>query len=128
MNKSSAEILAVPLDASGLERRTTNRAELVVRVDYQTVDELFSEFARNINEGGIFVKTETPHGVGTSVDLQFKLPGSDEPVRITGTVMHLSSGNAGDPLGMGIEFSELNASTRDRINDLVRKLRAASPR
>ena len=52
MNKSSAEIFAVPLDASGLERRKTNRAELVVRVDYQTVDELFSEFARNINEGG----------------------------------------------------------------------------
>ncbi len=128
MNKSSAEILAVPLDASGLERRKTNRAELVVRVDYQTVDELFSEFARNINEGGIFVETETPHGVGTSVDLQFKLPGNDEPVRITGTVMHVSPGSPGDPPGMGIEFSRLDAITRDRINGMVRKLRAASPR
>ena len=128
MNKSSAEILAVPLDASGLERRQTNRAELVVRVDYQTVDELFSEFARNINEGGIFVETETPHGVGTSVDLEFKLPGNDEPVRITGTVMHVSPGSPGDPPGMGIEFSKLDAITRDRINGMVRKLRAASPR
>ncbi len=128
VDKSSAEILTVPLDASGLERRKTNRAELVVRVDYQTVDELFSEFARNINEGGIFVETETPHGVGTSVDLQFKLPGSEEPVRITGTVMHLSPGGPGEPSGMGIEFSKLDTSSRDRINDMVRKLRAASPR
>jgi type IV pilus assembly protein PilZ len=92
------------------------------------VDELFSDFARNINEGGIFVETESPHDVGTSVDLQFKLPGSDEPVRVTGTVVHQSAGSPGDPPGMGIEFSELDAPTRDRINGLVRKLRAAAPR
>lgn len=107
-----------------LERRKSQRAELVVRVDYQTVDELFSDFARNINEGGIFVETETPPERGTSVALQFRLPGEDEPVQVRGTVVRVSRGDQNDPCGMGIEFEDLDGDTRERINGLVRSLRA----
>ena len=110
-----------------LDRRKSQRTDLVVRVDYQTVDELFSDFARNINEGGIFVETATPHPLGTLVDLQFKLPGSDEPIRIKGTVVRLSDGEGGELPGLGIEFENLDGPTRQRINQLVRKLRAAAP-
>jgi len=110
-----------------LDRRKSQRTDLVVRVDYQTVDELFSDFARNINEGGIFVETATPHPLGTRVDLQFRLPGSDEPVRIKGTVVRLSEGEGGESPGLGIEFESLDGPTRQRINQLVRKLRAAAP-
>jgi type IV pilus assembly protein PilZ len=108
-----------------LERRKSQRAELVVRVDYQTVDELFSDFARNINEGGIFVETETPPERGTTVDLQFRLPGDEEPVRVRGSVVRVSRGDGGDPPGMGIVFEDLDPPTRERINGLVRSLRAA---
>lgn len=107
-----------------VERRRSDRADLVVRVDYQTVDELFSDFACNINEGGIFVESETPHEVGTTVDLQFKLPGSSEPVRVKGTVVRVSPGRDGEAPGMGIEFEDLDGSARRRIDDLVRTLRA----
>ena len=62
---------------SARERRRAERIELMVRVDYKTVDELFSEFARNINEGGMFVETETPPEPGSAVALQFRIPGSD---------------------------------------------------
>jgi type IV pilus assembly protein PilZ len=118
---------ALPLDGvAGLERRRAERADLIVRVDYQTVDELFSEFARNINEGGLFVETENPHPPGTRVDLQFKLPGSDEPVQVRGSVVRTTPGTDEDPSGMGIVFDELDARTRQRINDLVRRLRASS--
>ena len=110
-----------------LDRRKSRRTDLVVRVDYQTVDELFSDFARNINEGGIFVETATPHPLGTVVDLQFRLPGSDEPVRIKGTVVRVSGGEGGGSPGLGIEFENLDGPTRQRINNLVRKLRAAAP-
>ena len=110
-----------------LDRRKSQRADLVVRVEYQTVDELFSDFARDINEGGIFVETATPHPLGTLVDLQFKLPGGDEPVRIKGTVVRISDGEGGESPGLGIEFENLDAPTRQRVNNLVRKLRAAAP-
>lgn len=123
-----AKATAEKLSEAALERRKSGRAELVVRVEYRTVDELFSDFARNINEGGIFVETDSPPEQGTRVDLQFRLPGSDTPVRATGTVVHVGRDESGETTGMGIEFEELDGPTRERINDLVRKLRAAAPR
>ena len=110
--------------ASSSDRRKSVRADLVVRVDYQTVDQLFSEFARNVNEGGIFVETESPQPLGTEVSLQFRIPGNDEPLQTRGMVVRLSTGEGGEPPGMGIEFDDLDANDRQRINRLVRQLRA----
>ena len=106
-----------------LERRRSDRVELIVRVDYKTVDELFSEFARNINEGGLFVETDTPPEVGSSVALQFQIPGNDEPIQVMGRVVRVSEGNLQDPPGLGIEFEDLDEQSRDLINGLVRNLR-----
>ena len=107
------------------ERRKSERVELLVRVTYQTVDELFSEFARNVNEGGIFIETDNPQEPGSAVGLQFKLPGSDELIEVVGSVVRISDGSdAGDSAGMGIEFGDLNASARQRIDELVRGLRS----
>lgn len=107
------------------ERRKTDRVGLVVRVTYQSVDELFSEFARNINEGGIFIETDSPQPAGSDVELQFKLPGSDELIEVVGTVVRVTNGGgADDSPGMGIEFGSLNTGARQRINELIRQLRA----
>jgi len=123
MPKSSV----VPLPESGPERRRSDRADVLVRVDYQTVDEIFSDFARNINEGGMFVETDRPAPVGTSVSLQFRIPGSDEPVVSRGRVVRVSGAGEG-AAGMGIEFDALDARSRTLINDLVRSLRSAPGR
>src|SRR5215475_1609981 len=84
----------------GVERRRWERTELVVRVDYKTVDELFSEFARNINEGGLFVETDTPPEPGSAVALQFRIPGSAEPIAVMGRVVRTSVGDRDEPPGM----------------------------
>lgn len=112
--------------SSKVERRRWERADLLVRVDYKTVDELFSEFARNINEGGLFVETDAPPALGTSVALEFQIPGSDEPIQVMGRVVRVSDGSGKDGPGMGIEFENLDNQSRDLINDLVRQLRVGS--
>ena len=61
MSSTGTRELPLAQEASA-ERRKSERTDLVVRVDYQTVDELFSEFARNINEGGLFVESEARGG------------------------------------------------------------------
>ena len=107
------------------ERRKSKRVDLLVRVTYQTVDELFSEFARNINEGGIFIETNTPKEPGSAVTLQFKLPGSDELIEVKGTVVRTAEGSeSNESPGMGIEFGDLSAASRQRIDEIVRRLRA----
>ena len=111
---------------SDSDRRRSERIELVVRVDYKTVDELFSEFARNINEGGMFVETEAPPEPGSPVELEFRIPGSDEPIQVMGRVVRATVGSLDEPPGMGIEFENLDAQSRELINELVRNLRVGS--
>jgi uncharacterized protein (TIGR02266 family) len=106
-----------------IERRRSPRATVVVRVSYSTVDSLFSDFTRDVNEGGMFIETENPAPFDTLVSLQVRLPGSDEPVRARGRVVRTSRGEGGEPPGMGVEFEELDPGARARINELVRQLR-----
>ncbi len=113
----------------GIERRASPRAEIVVRVNYQSVDSLFSEFARNINDGGIFVETDAPQPIGTNVELEFKLPGSDRPIEVVGNVVRSVRADQVDPdgiAGMAIEFENLDADARQQINEIIQKLRSDS--
>jgi type IV pilus assembly protein PilZ len=111
----------------GFERRTSPRADFVVRVNYQTVDSLFSEFARNINDGGIFVETDAPQPIGTNVELEFKLPGADQPIEVVGNVVRsISTDQIGSDgvSGMAIEFENLDSDVRQQINEIIQKLRS----
>lgn len=114
-------------EIEAMERRRSERTDFLVRVDYSTIDELFSEFTRDINEGGLFIETDKPHAAGTLVSMQFNLPGSDEPIRTTGRVVRINDSEADGPLGMGIEFDELTADDRQHINRLIRALRTGVP-
>ena len=106
-----------------IERRRTSRAPLVVRVAYSTIDALFSEFTRNVNEGGLFIETENPPPTDTRVSLHFKLPGSDVPIQARGRVAWIQGGGSDEPAGMGVEFESLGADARARIDEIVRGLK-----
>ncbi len=113
----------------GIERRASPRADILIRVNYQNVDSLFSEFARNINEGGIFVETEIPQPLGTNVELEFKLPGADRPIEVIGNVVRsIGPDQVGSDgvVGMAIEFENLSSDVRQQINEIIRKLRSES--
>ena len=112
-------------DADGIDRRRFERADLVVSIEYSTVDDLFSEFTRDINEGGVFIETETPQALGTTVDRQFHLPGSSDPIKAPGLVVRSNDGSEPGPLGMAVEFESLPPDSRERINDLIRSMRSA---
>jgi uncharacterized protein (TIGR02266 family) len=110
-----------------VERRRAPRAPVTVRVEYATVDAFFTEFSRNINEGGMFVETDRPLALEERVFLQFRLPGSVRPVKVSGRVVRVSAGEGDELRGMAVEFDRLRPDDRRRINDLVRGLRADRP-
>lgn len=117
-------------------KRRFPRQEVVIRVNYSTVDDFFSEFATNINEGGIFIETEQLHPVGTLVTLQFQLPECTTPLTVEGRVVWAREADAASfsrmtrksvgGVGMGVEFETLDWSARNEINRLVRSLRIES--
>lgn len=107
-----------------LERRRAERASLVVRVEYSTIDEFFFEFSRDINQGGLFIETTQPLALDSEVTLRFNLPGGDSTIETVGRVVRTSAGDEGDPPGMGVEFDQLRDEDRVRIDQLVRTLRS----
>ena len=110
------------------ERRRYHRRSVRVPVDYSSVDAFFSEFASNINEGGLFVETDVPQEPGESVKLLIRLPRLEQSLEVEGRVVWVSEGgDAGSPAGMGVEFQNLPEDVRTVINELVRELRISSP-
>jgi uncharacterized protein (TIGR02266 family) len=115
------------MEARRLKRkRRSRRKPFVIRVDYGTVDELFSDFSTNISEGGIFIETTKHHLPGSPVRLEFSLPGATQPVRVSGRVIWVrKAGEAADgPPGLGVQFEDLSRETKEQINRIARNLRS----
>jgi uncharacterized protein (TIGR02266 family) len=112
-----------PETRAAVERRRSERATVVVRIEYATVDALFSDFTRNINEGGIFVETDELIPLDEKVELKLRLPGSSELVHATGRVVRAEATTPTSVGGIAIEFEALDAAARERINAAVRRLR-----
>jgi type IV pilus assembly protein PilZ len=113
-----------PETRAAVERRRSERAPVVVRIEYATVDALFSDFTRNINEGGIFVETDEPIPLDQKVELKLRLPGSSELVNATGRVVRIEPTSSSSAGGIAIEFEQLDANARELINAAVRRLRS----
>lgn len=119
------------------DQRRTPRAPVSIRVDYGTVDDFFWDFARNINEEGVFVESNKPLAVGTAVKVKFYLPNLTEPIETMGEVLWVNTGSGqpkgsapdmgedetADKPGMGIQFKSLDAKGKAAINGLVQELR-----
>ena len=114
---------ATPETRTAVERRRSERAPVTVRIEYATVDALFSDFTRNINEGGIFVETDESIPLEEKVELKLRLPGSPEVVHARGRVVRIETASETSAAGIAIEFDQLDGEARDTINRAVRRLR-----
>jgi len=113
-----------PETRAALERRRSARTPVVVRIEYSTVDALFSDFTRNINEGGIFVETDEPIPLDEKVELKLQMPGSREFVHVSGRVVRIEAASPTTVGGIAIEFEALDANAREAVNAAVRRLRS----
>jgi uncharacterized protein (TIGR02266 family) len=104
------------------ERRRSQRERVEIQVQYESIDELFTDFTRDINEGGVFVATESPLALDEPVELAFRLPGGVESIHVTGRVVRVQAKDEG-AAGMAIAFDALDARARNAIDSLVRSLR-----
>jgi uncharacterized protein (TIGR02266 family) len=106
------------------DRRRSPREHAEIQVQYESIDELFTEFTRDINEGGVFVATESPLALEEPVEMSFQLPGGAESIRVTGRVVRVQTKDEDGASGMAIQFDALDANARGAIDRLVRSLRS----
>ncbi|PLX83351.1 MAG: two-component system response regulator [Desulfuromonas sp.] len=75
--------------------------------------------------GGIFITSETPHPAGTSLSLEFTLPGQLAPVHSQGRVAWVNPSDWRKkkdlPTGMAVKFLHLNNEAGDHIREYIKK-------
>ncbi len=102
------------------EKRKYPRALVRALVDYESANTYLYDYSSTLGEGGIFIETEKPLSVGSTLTLRFTLPGIDRVFQIAGNVVWIrEKGKSQDPdwpkalsSGMGIEFTDLDDADR----------------
>jgi type IV pilus assembly protein PilZ len=106
----------------GIERRQYERFDTSISVDYSSGDTFLFSYIQNISEMGIFIRSDTPLPIGTTLELRFA-PDGQVPMEVLGEVTWINPYRPfGDNLnpGMGVRFRELSPDLRERIVALVR--------
>jgi c-di-GMP-binding flagellar brake protein YcgR len=98
------------------ERRRHQRApvDLLVSLEFPSVQQFLSAYAGDISESGMFIRTDSSgHREGEVVWLQFDA-GTERIVQGSARVVRV------DATGIGVEFVELDETARRLIEMIVR--------
>ena len=98
------------------------RRQYELCVDWSCGEHFLFSYITNISEMGIFIRSDNPLPVGTSLELRFA-PDGQTPIELLGDVTWINAYRPfGDNLnpGMGVRFRELGPEMRERIVELVR--------
>jgi type IV pilus assembly protein PilZ len=101
------------------------RAPIELRVEYKRLNTFFADYARNISRGGTFIATGRPLPIGTEFVFVLGVPRVEQPLRLGGKVMWVTSSedaSKANPAGMGIELQYPNAQARQSVQNTVEQL------
>lgn len=109
-------------DARGFNRREKIRTPLNLKVSIESQDERRELYMSELSEGGLYLRTVAPFGIGTVLDIEFKVD-DDDPVELKGQVVHTNSLSPeldSEP-GMGVKFLSVPEDVKLRIHSLIMK-------
>lgn len=125
-SRSSAPPASAPIAKStskGSTARSHTRVRLQANINLGSDSNFFTGFSTDISEGGVFVATVETVPRGTTVDLDFTLPGGRQ-LKASGVVRWLREPNDHMPdlmPGLGVQFQDLQSEVASLISDFVRK-------
>ena len=106
--------------------RTSYRAPLKLRVDYERMNSFFADYTKNISKGGTFIKTPRPLPIGSRCQFSFTLPALSDPLVLEGEVTRVVTPEEAqarsDDAGMGLRFVFKDAAAQKEFEDLVEKM------
>jgi uncharacterized protein (TIGR02266 family) len=98
-----------------------SRVRMQALIDLRSDSNFFTGFSTDISEGGVFVATVQTVPRGTTVDLDFTLPGG-RPMKVSGVVRWTREVNDKTPElmpGLGVQFTHLPPEVASAISDFV---------
>jgi uncharacterized protein (TIGR02266 family) len=107
-----------------LNLRERRRLPVRLEVTYGGLEGPVKTFTRDINEEGVFILTDAPLPEDSEVHLFVTVPGSTQPLSLTGMVQHTVVPDDEDTPGMGILF-KLDDGQRAALTKMVDELEKA---
>jgi type IV pilus assembly protein PilZ len=106
--------------------RSSYRAPLRLRVDYERMNSFFADYTKNISKGGSFIKTPRPLAIGSRCQFAFTVPALSEPLQLEGEVTwvvtpEVAQARNEDP-GMGVKFVFRDAAAQREFEELVERM------
>ena len=100
------------------------RAPIVIPIRFATGEAVVQTTTRQLSADGVLVRCVEPPPAGTALDLKLYLPGSSEPLHLSGVVAEHAPPD--EDTGFWAEFLGASEAQRARIDDLIgRRERAA---
>ena len=119
---------------SDVEKRQQERVSpsgVAIRVKFNDVAHLEQYYVRDISRGGIFLRAKNLKALHEHLYVVLQLPDGSE-IKLRGEVVHVDTpaeANEKRPSGMGIQFLDLTADVKQKLEDYVTRLknRRSSP-
>lgn len=99
------------------ERAPEVRSSLAVDIHLWSESHFFCGLSGDLSQGGVFIATYLSFAVGSLVDLEFSLPGTDVTLQACGEVRWVRNPSQDTSPGIGVAFEELSDEDRRRIHD-----------
>lgn len=103
-------------------RRKEVRHNIVITVQIKCGTSLSLQACENLSGGGAFFRHAIPFKVGTTVDVDFTLPGERRAIKCKGEVANVPQPGG---YGMGVRFVGLSDDERGRINRFAEQFATA---
>ncbi|MCX8042537.1 MAG: TIGR02266 family protein [Desulfobacterota bacterium] len=103
------------------EHRKSPRCETKIDILFKESGAFIRSYMLNVSNGGLFLKTDKPLPIDTTVTLLIRLPGQSEPMELQGCVVWTNprGKNTTFPCGMGIQFTNITPEQKKIIDDFV---------
>jgi len=104
-------------------RRIAPRVPIELKVEYERKNAFFSDYTKNISQGGTFITTKDPMPIGTHFVFKLHVSELKDSLEIKGTVRWVvaDDGTSNEP-GMGIEFDYADDEEKQYVHSVVRQL------
>ena len=102
----------------------------ILYLDIRDKDALYQAFMPFLRNGGLFIRTRKPYGLGSGVLLVISLKEETEEIVVPGKVVWVTPKGAqnGRVAGIGVQFSAKDSGVRHKIETyLPGDLRSAEP-
>jgi uncharacterized protein (TIGR02266 family) len=94
-----------------------DRAPIVIPIRFATGEGAVQTTTRELSANGVLVRCLEPPPAGTALDLKLYLPGSPEPLQLSGVIAEHAPPD--EDTGFWAEFLGVSEAQRARIDDLI---------